>query len=182
VQFWLGEGCFFGLCSVGDGWTYGFGNLTHPREHDPVEGRLERLRARFAGFGSSVQDYLHRLASDEQVHCSPIEWVEQERWYRGRVVLIGDAAHASSPMMGQGGCLAIEDAWVLAEVLRAEATLEDALAAYARRRMPRVSWVHRQSRAVAFSFRLPPPIRDRALRERGAAMLRDRFAPLIQDP
>jgi 2-polyprenyl-6-methoxyphenol hydroxylase-like FAD-dependent oxidoreductase len=44
--------------------------------------------------------------------------VEQAAWYTGRVVPIGDAAHASSPMMGQGGCLAMEDAYVLAEVLR----------------------------------------------------------------
>jgi hypothetical protein len=45
-----------------------------------------------------------------------------------------------------------------------------------------VTWVHEQSRAIADSFRLPPPVRDRALRERGAAMLHHRFAPLIQQP
>lgn len=137
-----------------------------PRAHDTVAGPLTRLRGRFAGFGPAVQDYVHRLERDRQLHCSPIEWVEQGRWTRGRVVLVGDAAHASSPMMGQGGCLAIEDAWVLAEILRAEATVEGALAAYTRRRRPRVTWVHEQSRAIADSFRLPPPVRDCALRER----------------
>jgi 2-polyprenyl-6-methoxyphenol hydroxylase-like FAD-dependent oxidoreductase len=127
VQFWLGEGCFFGLCPVSAGRSYGFGNVTHPREHDPVEGRLERLRGRFAGFGPAVQDYLQRLERDEQLHCSPIEWVEQ------------------APR-------------------------------------PRVTWVHQQSRAIADGFRQPPPARDRALRERGAAMLRHRFASLTQEP
>jgi len=48
VQFWLGEGCFFGLCSVGDSRTYGFGYATHDVGHDPIEGRLGRLRERFA--------------------------------------------------------------------------------------------------------------------------------------
>ena len=71
---------------------------------------------------------------------------------------------------------------MLAEVLRAEAAVEGALAAYARRRRPRVTWVHRQSRAVADSFRLPPPVRDQALRERGAAMPWQRFEPLRQEP
>src|SRR5919198_1145338 len=182
VQMWLGEGCFFGLCPVGDGSTYGFGNVTSPREHDPVKGRLERLRKRFAEFGTVVRDYLASLESDEQVHCSPIEWVEVERWHAGRVVLIGHAAHASSPMMGQGGCLAIEDAWVLAEVLRAEPTVERALEVWAERRRPRVTWVHQQSRAIGESFRLPPRVRDGFLRERGAEMLRQRFAPLLEPP
>jgi hypothetical protein len=180
VQLFIGEGCFFGLCSVGDGLTYGFGNVTHPREHDPVAGRLERLRGRFAGFGSAVQDYLQSLETDEQIHCSP-----SSGWSRRAGTTAGWCSSGTPPiwpMLGQGGCLAIEDAWVLAEVLRAEATVEGVLAAYARRRRARVTWVHRQSRAVADSFRLPPPVRDLALRERGAAMLRQRFEPLLQDP
>jgi 2-polyprenyl-6-methoxyphenol hydroxylase-like FAD-dependent oxidoreductase len=182
VQMWLGDGCFFGMCSVGDGHTYGFGNTAHRRHHDPVAGRLRRLRDRFAAFGPGIASYLSRLDRDEQVHCSPIEWVEQERWHTSRVVLIGDAAHASSPMMGQGGNLAIEDAWVLAEVLRAAPTVERALAVYTERRRPRVDWVHRESRAVAEGFRMPPQVRNGVLRERGSAMLRHRFGPLVENP
>jgi 2-polyprenyl-6-methoxyphenol hydroxylase-like FAD-dependent oxidoreductase len=108
--------------------------------------------------------------------------VEQEAWYTGRVVLIGDAAHASSPMMGQGGSLAMEDAYVLAEALCAEANLESALDTYVRRRTPRVSWVQQQSRAVADSFRLPPAVRNAALRTRGDQMMHERFRPLIAAP
>jgi 2-polyprenyl-6-methoxyphenol hydroxylase-like FAD-dependent oxidoreductase len=62
LQFLLGEGCFFGLCPVGNGHTYGFGNITGPRAHEPMEGRLDRLRGHFAGFGGIVQDYLAALA------------------------------------------------------------------------------------------------------------------------
>jgi|SRR5215831_9520453 len=98
--------------------TYGFGNITSPRFHDPQIGRMERLRARFAGFGGPVREYSASLSRDEQIHCSPIDWLELDEWQSGRVILIGDAAHTSIPMMGQGGCLAMEDAYVLAEVLR----------------------------------------------------------------
>jgi hypothetical protein len=80
IQFWLGDGCFFGLCPVGDDRTYGFGHVTQERRYDPVQGRLGRLRERFAGFGPAVQDYLAALDDDAQVHCSAIEWVDQERW------------------------------------------------------------------------------------------------------
>jgi FAD-dependent urate hydroxylase len=52
------------------------------------------------------------------------------------VVLIGDAAHASSPMMGQDGCMAMEDAYVLAESLCRGSVLAEALEAYALRRRP----------------------------------------------
>jgi 2-polyprenyl-6-methoxyphenol hydroxylase-like FAD-dependent oxidoreductase len=70
VHFSLGDSCFFGLCSVGDDVTYGFGNVTADRFHDPLEGRLRRLRGRFAHFGPTVADYLARLDRDDQIHCS----------------------------------------------------------------------------------------------------------------
>ncbi|HEY7127494.1 MAG TPA: FAD-dependent monooxygenase [Ktedonobacterales bacterium] len=178
VQFLLGEGCFFGLCPVGEGQTYGFGNVTMPRFHDALRGRLARLRERFSAFGEVVQEYLAALTTDEQVHCSPIAWAEQALWQRGRVVLIGDAAHASSPMMGQGGCLALEDAWVLAVVLREAESVEQALETFVNRRRPRVEWVRQHSLAVAESFALPPALRNATLQERGDQLMYARYAPL----
>jgi 2-polyprenyl-6-methoxyphenol hydroxylase-like FAD-dependent oxidoreductase len=182
LQFLLGDGCFFGLCPVGDGSTYGFGNITGPRTYEPMGGRLNRLRHRFAGFGEIVQEYLAALERDEQIHCGPIDWIALDEWHRGRVVLIGDAAHASSPMMGQGGCMAMEDACVLAEGLRSSATLAEVLEAYALRRRPRVNWVHQESQTVAQSFRLPSGVRDDALRQFGAQMFQRRFSPLLEAP
>lgn len=182
LRFLLGEDCFFGLCPVGDGRTYGFGNITEPRRHEPMAGRLDRLRRRFAGFGEIVQEYLAALERDEQIHCGPVEWVALETWHSGRVILIGDAAHASSPMMGQGGCMAMEDACVLAEGLRGDVTLAETLESYVARRRPRVSWVHQQSEAVAHSFRLPPAMRNDALRQHGEQMFQRRFTPLVAAP
>ena len=104
-----------------------------------------------------------------------------EQWHRGRVVLIGDAAHASSPMMGQDGSMAMEDACVLAESLRRDTTVAEALASVARRRQ-RVSWVHQESDAVAQSFRLPAAMRNNALQQYGDQMLQRRFAPLVAAP
>lgn len=182
LQFHLGDGCFFGLCPVGGGKTYGFANVAVAPFQEPVQGRRERLRQRFAGFGSVVQEYLAGLDSDEQIHCSSITWLERAEWYAGRVVLIGDAAHASSPMMGQGGCLAMEDAYVLAEVLCSGASVEQALATYVSRCAPRVTWVQQESSAVAVSIGLSPNVRNAALRVHGDQLLRQRFAPLLSPP
>lgn len=181
LQFHLGEGCFFGLCPVGGGGTYGFGSAFLPRFHEEMAGRLDKLRQRFSGFGNTVREYLDALDSDEQIHAAPVEWVEQEEWSTRSVILIGDAAHASSPMMGQGGCVAMEDAYVLAEVLQSEKRIEDALEVFVRRRKFRVQWVHEQSQKVASSIVLPAAIRNAALRELGEVMFLERFQPLVSE-
>ena len=178
----MGDGQVFGLVPMGEGYTYGFGTADEARFEDPLEGRLERFRLRFNGFGGPVPAYLAALQRDEQLHIGPIEWVELDEWYRGRVVLIGDAAHAGPPHMGEGGCMAMEDALVLAEVLRAEDSLDRALEAYVRRRRPRADWVQEQSRAAARAWILPPAVRNAALRERGDLMFRDRYRPLVPAP
>jgi FAD-dependent urate hydroxylase len=182
VQFWLGDGCMLGLFPVGEGRTYCSCNLTGPRFHEPEDGRLARLRERFAGFGAPIHALLAAVHDDAQVHCGPIESLELDRWHDGRVVLIGDAAHASSPMMGQGGCMAIEDALVLAESLSTSDSVEAALDAYVTRRRPRVDWVQQQSRIVGQSVLLPPGVRDGVLRERGETMFKERYAPLLAPP
>ncbi|SRR5579875_39711 len=182
LRFLLGDACFFGLTPVSEGRTYGFGYVMQPRFHDPVEGRLARLRDRFAEFGPLVREYLGAFERDEEIHCAAMEWVDVEPWYRGRIVLIGDAAHASSPLMGQGGCMAMEDAYVLAEALRSAPTIESGLSMYVSRRKPRVKWVQQQSIATAEALRMPPAARNAALRERGDQMMRSRFGPLIPAP
>jgi 2-polyprenyl-6-methoxyphenol hydroxylase-like FAD-dependent oxidoreductase len=182
LQMHLGKGCTFGLVPMGAGRTYGFAYVIQPRFHDPVAGRLERLRKRFATFCGRVQEYLASLERDDQIICSAMEWMELEKWHTGRVVLVGDAVHASSPMMGQGGCMAMEDACVLADELRAAATIDDALASFVRRRKSRVEWVQRQSMEVGKMLTAPPLVRNAALRERGNQAMQARFGPLVQVP
>jgi 2-polyprenyl-6-methoxyphenol hydroxylase-like FAD-dependent oxidoreductase len=182
IQFHLGDGCLFGFMAIGRGRTYGFNYVITQRFRDPLEGRLERLRHRLRNFGPRVQEYLDALERDDQVICSTMMWMEIKEWHAGRVVLVGDAAHASSPMMGQGGCMAMEDAGVLAEELRSAATVEDALASYVRRRKPRVEWVQRQSIGLANLLTASSAARNAMLRERGTQLLQDRFGPLVPPP
>jgi 2-polyprenyl-6-methoxyphenol hydroxylase-like FAD-dependent oxidoreductase len=78
--------------------------------------------------------------------------------------------------------MAMEDALVLAELLRATADVEGALAMFAERRRPRVDWVQQQSRAVGEMLRMPPQARDAALRERGEKAFYQRFQPLTIEP
>jgi 2-polyprenyl-6-methoxyphenol hydroxylase-like FAD-dependent oxidoreductase len=84
--------------------------------------------------------------------------------------------------LGLGGCMAMEDALVSADVLRTAGSVEAALAAYVLRRRSRASWVQTQSRAAAQAWALPAAARNAALRERGDQMFRDRHRPLIPEP
>ncbi|HEU5265592.1 MAG TPA: FAD-dependent monooxygenase [Jatrophihabitans sp.] len=174
----MGDGCFFGLVPIGDGGTYGFAGQPGRAQDDPLTGRLARLRDRFAGLGGPVPAYLASLRCDTQIHSTRVRWVSPTRWHAGRVVLIGDAAHAAPPHLGEGGSMAVEDALVLADELRRAADVEDALAAYAARRRPRIDWVTRQSLAAAQAWAQPPAVRDAVLRERGDQLLQERYRPL----
>jgi 2-polyprenyl-6-methoxyphenol hydroxylase-like FAD-dependent oxidoreductase len=71
-----------------------------------------------------------------------------KRWSEDRVTLLGDAAHPTTPNLGQGACMAIEDAAVLASCLRDHADVPAALREYERHRIPRTSAIVRQSRRV----------------------------------
>lgn len=182
VQFWLGCDRFFGLCPAGDGVTYGFGNISCARLRDPQFGRKQRVVEAFAEFCAPVRDYLAAIERDEDIHCSPIEWLPEVAWRSGRLVLIGDAAHAMSPMMGQGGCMAIEDALVLAEELRRGDNILTALDSFVARRTPRINWVRDRSLALNHLVQLPTNARDRAIRQRGSTAFYDRYRPLITPP
>ena len=78
--------------------------------------------------------------------------------------------------------MAMEDAYVLAEVLRCADSVESALDSYVTRRRPRADWVQRQSRRVVESLLLPPAMRNAAFCERGNQGMYDRFGPLIPAP
>jgi FAD-dependent urate hydroxylase len=169
----LGEGCFVGLVPVGGGHTYGFAG---------VSAAGAPLRNRLAEFGGPVPDFLARLDNTTAPHVAPIGFVSLKRWHDRRVVLVGDAAHAAHPHMGQGGSLAVEDALVLADELAHADTLTSALDAHARRRRPRVEWVQEQSRRAAAAWALPAAERDAALRAHGDRLLQERYRPLRKCP
>ena len=79
-----------------------------------VRGRLVEL---LTGFADPVPTILDELDPDSDVHVAPIEEVTLDAWSRGSVLLVGDAAHATSPNMAEGAAMALEDGLVLADCL-----------------------------------------------------------------
>ncbi|MBM0234723.1 FAD-dependent monooxygenase [Micromonospora sp. STR1_7] len=119
---------------------------------------------------------------DSTLHAGPNQQVVLDSWSRGPVLLIGDAAHATSPNMAQGAAMALEDAVVLASALATADSVADALRDYETRRRPRTDWVlgqtHRRDKATG----LPPLLRDTVLRRFGEQMFRSNYGPLFAQP
>lgn len=134
----------------------------------------------FAGFGAPVFPLIENLLANAEVHFGRIEQVRMAEWVKGRVVLIGDAAHASSPSMASGGGMAMEDALVLAETITAGPSLDQALAAYAARRRPRVEWVQAQCAARDRMRALPGLARSAVVKLFGQTLYRSSYTPLLK--
>ena len=102
------------------------------------------LRERLAQYGSYVAEIAASLNSNSEIVYSPIELLMLPwPWFRGRVVIGGDAAHTFAPHLTQGAAMAAEDAFVLArEVLEDDVPVKSRLMRYSMKRYPRCAFVY----------------------------------------
>jgi FAD-dependent urate hydroxylase len=147
----FGRRAFFGYVAAPGGEVWWFANV--PWRGEPTRAELEavdwreRLLALFAGDRGPATELIE--ATDELARPTPVHSIPRLRtWCRGRMVVVGDAAHAPSPTSGQGASLAIEDALVLARSLRDAPGCEAGLEAFAAFRRPRVERIVRWAARV----------------------------------
>ena len=145
---------------------------------DDVKGALVEL---LTGFAAPVPAILDTLGPDNAVHVAAIEEVTLDRWSQGSVLLVGDAAHATSPNMAEGAARALEDGLVLAECLASEGNIAQAAATFQARRRPRTHWVRTQTHRRDRTRNLPAPVRNLVLRRWGRHIFHANYRPLL-DP
>ncbi|WP_018812889.1 FAD-dependent monooxygenase [Salinispora pacifica] len=170
----LGHRAGFLLVPVGPGRLYCYADETGAvTPADPV-ARLDEL---FCDYGGPIPEVLDCL---DQVHVTVTEEVELGRWRRGRVLLVGDAAHATAPTLSQGAAMALEDAVVLAESLqKSTGDIDAALTAYESRRRPRTRWVRDRTRDRNRTRDVAPALRDPLLRGRGGRIFGEHYRLLL---
>jgi FAD-dependent urate hydroxylase len=153
-QMWVGEGKRVSVMPVGGDRLYFFFDV--PLELDQVEPReaapdpREQLAKHFAGWAPPVLRLVEALdpAATNRIPIHDHEPVD--RMARGRVALLGDAAHSTAPDLGQGGCQAMEDALVLSRYLTTTTLgVADALGRYCTDRVDRTTEIMRRARARA---------------------------------
>ncbi len=141
-----GAGRRFGILPLRDGRAYWFG-AANRAEGAGDAGPMDAVRERFAGWHDPIPALLAATDPAAVLHYDIYDLpTPLAPFARGRVALLGDAAHAMTPDIGQGACQAIEDAVTLAAVLAGSDDVADALAEYDAARRPRTQRLLRIAR------------------------------------
>ncbi|MDQ3733408.1 MAG: FAD-dependent monooxygenase [Actinomycetota bacterium] len=171
----FGRRGFFGYAPARDGEVWWFANL--PRRDEPARGelaavgeeewrrRLLQLFAEDAGPALPLIEATQQMLPFSAIHSIPY----LPTWHSGRMIVIGDAAHAPSPTSGQGASLSIEDAVVLAKCLRDLPDPQAAFAQFEAARRPRVERIIKWAARINNSKAAGPVGR----------VLRDAMLPLV---
>ncbi|MFI6027494.1 FAD-dependent monooxygenase [Amycolatopsis magusensis] len=146
----FGRRCFFAYTVHPDGEVWWVANPAYPTEPTPAElaaitpeqwrARLTELFRRDRGPAADIVAATDRVFAGWNTYDLPTV----PRWHRDRMIIVGDAAHATAPSIGQGAAMAIEDTVVLAKCLRDSTSVDHAFAAYEGLRRERVERVVEQ--------------------------------------
>jgi 2-polyprenyl-6-methoxyphenol hydroxylase-like FAD-dependent oxidoreductase len=139
-----------GLVPMSDALMYMYVTTPEPgNPRYPRAGLAAAMRSKVAGCAPAIRALAEQITDDDAVVYRPLEVLLLERpWYRGRTLLLGDAAHATTPHLGQGAGMAFEDGLVLAEELARHDELSAALSAWFQRRYERCAYIVRASLAI----------------------------------
>jgi 2-polyprenyl-6-methoxyphenol hydroxylase-like FAD-dependent oxidoreductase len=180
-----GVGERFGLVDIGRGRTYWFATKNAP-EGGPDEpgGKKAEILRRFSGWHEPIAA-IADSAEEGAILRNDVYYLEPlPRWSEGRVVLVGDAAHATTPGVGQGAAQAIEDAVVLADRLARSGDLAAALGEYESIRRPRAEAVLKLSRRADRAAQLASPLgwrlRNAVVRRSPERAQRRQLEPLVR--
>jgi 2-polyprenyl-6-methoxyphenol hydroxylase-like FAD-dependent oxidoreductase len=180
-----GVGERFGLIDIGRGRTYWFATKNAPEgEPDEPEGKKAEILRRFSGWHDPIAA-IAESADEGAILRNDVYYLEPlRRWSEGRVVLVGDAAHATTPGVGQGAAQAIEDAVVLADRLAPSGDLATGLREYEAIRRPRAEAVLKLSRRVDKAAQLGSPLgwrfRNAIVRRLPERAQRRQLEPLVR--
>lgn len=141
---WEGGRMYFGELKVGftpcgpnEMYMYLLENVKEKPFYDDAD-LLPHLKALLAPFGGELAELRDGMDVDTPIIARPLESILlDDPWYVGRVILIGDAAHATTPHLASGAGMAVEDAIVLVDELDRTADYEAAMRAFMARRLPR---------------------------------------------
>lgn len=180
-----GSGSLLGSFQVAPNLIYAF-LLAHHAELPILsrDGNLKRLKELALEFDGPVSLLIQQQDDPLRVVFAPVREVETPSYRRGRILLMGDAAHAFPPQLAQGAAMAIEDAVALSELLGEFGDVERALRSYELRRRPRVEAIRAAVRNRAISGGMEGPVTAELLEQHPNPFSNSLrvYEDLIEDP
>lgn len=154
-----GNGLRFGITMLSDNRVYWFctDNVPANVRYDAI-ARKQYIQRLYSGWHEPIADLIAETAEDAILHHDIYDIAPLSTWQDGHVILLGDAAHAMTPNLGQGACQAIEDAYALAYCLAGNENIHMGLAQYQALRMPRTKQIMQQSRQIGKVGQLDNPL------------------------
>jgi 2-polyprenyl-6-methoxyphenol hydroxylase-like FAD-dependent oxidoreductase len=135
-----GKGARFGIIPMSKNRVYWFATENAPAgEKDATMGRKHELLKLFQGWHEPIEKLIESTDEKAILRNDIVDRKPLPSWTKGRVALLGDAAHPMTPNLGQGACQAIEDAVVLADCVAATGDVKAALRDYETRRLKRAN-------------------------------------------
>ena len=132
----------------------------------------------FADFAEPVPTTVTAALTGGELHQAPVEEVSCARWTRGRLAIIGDAAHATAPVWAQGAALGLEDAIILAELLATSGDWNAIGQQYEGLRRHRVAHVRAVTDRMSRIAALPGWLRDMVAPVLGPRAYRAAYGPM----
>jgi 2-polyprenyl-6-methoxyphenol hydroxylase-like FAD-dependent oxidoreductase len=154
-----GAGCRFGIVPLYGNRIYWYACI-NAKQNDPVmrSFRVPELLTYFSSFHSPVSEILKLTRHEDIIWGDIIDLKPIDRFAFDKIVLMGDAAHATTPNMGQGACLAIEDAAVLANCIEDYSTAEEAFKRFEQKRIKRTTKIVNGSWTLGKAAQLENPL------------------------
>jgi 2-polyprenyl-6-methoxyphenol hydroxylase-like FAD-dependent oxidoreductase len=144
AEVW-GPNAVFGLFPVGEDRVYCYGTGAVPPGTKSSDGELAELRRRFGDWCEPIPAILAAATEDVVLRHDIYVLPPLDTYVHGPVALLGDAAHAMAPYLGQGGCMSLEDAATLCLAVETQPDLRTALRRYDELRRPRTQMMVRKS-------------------------------------
>jgi 2-polyprenyl-6-methoxyphenol hydroxylase-like FAD-dependent oxidoreductase len=148
------DGRRFGVIPISNKQMYVWASLKEPlKKWILKDDQAKAMYQEFKNVEGFLKDIVEDLNSTPYVHYTAVEEVNiTGGWHKGRIVLLGDSAHASVPFMAQGGAMALQDAVVLSNLISKNISVEDALTKYYSIRKPVVDTVQQMSRKIGSTY------------------------------
>lgn len=156
---WVGRGSeFLAFYLAGDRIYWACVTKEPQGEKPGPGGNKQDVLARFGGWVEPVPTMIAGTPDTAILRNDMYDRPPARHWSRGRVTLVGDAAHPMTPNQGQGACQALEDAVALGESLRRTSDLTEAFELYERRRLRRANRAVRMSRQASRGVQIENPL------------------------